>query len=300
MGDYLLCHAAFVLPAAFACYKTDGDLKKLKGNTAYLSRMIDANIEGYRAIRSAGHTILPKEDTDFESAAYRKTCLRFFKLICATSLGKICVSDHAMNAVDEMSALDRDLKRFFEEVGADDPVWQALEREAGEVSAMKITILATLLVFLAYFLLLYGAVSFIQDKRFFASAPQENLAAIPDRKERFRGAHVLGWVIEGLAVLLFLGAAALAVWDGVRNQFGFGAFFARFLFMLYAMEVYDIAFFDCVLLCRSNFFPHFYPELKGVVGPHMFGYNKRTHLIHFAIYLPASAAAAALCTLLPA
>ena len=42
MGDYLLCHAAFVLPAAFACYKTDGDLKKLKGNTAYLSRMIDA------------------------------------------------------------------------------------------------------------------------------------------------------------------------------------------------------------------------------------------------------------------
>ena len=132
MGDYLLCHAAFVLPAAFACYKTDGDLKKLKGNTAYLSRMIDANIEGYRAIRSAGHTILPKEDTDFESAAYRKTCLRFFKLICATSLGKICVSDHAMNAVDEMSALNRDLKRFFEEVGADDPVWQALEREAGK------------------------------------------------------------------------------------------------------------------------------------------------------------------------
>ena len=30
MEDYLLCHAAFVLPAAFACYKTDGDLKKLK------------------------------------------------------------------------------------------------------------------------------------------------------------------------------------------------------------------------------------------------------------------------------
>ena len=33
MGDYLLCHAAFVTPAAFACYKTDGNLKKLKGNT---------------------------------------------------------------------------------------------------------------------------------------------------------------------------------------------------------------------------------------------------------------------------
>lgn len=27
MEDYLLCHAAFVLPVAFACYKVDGDLK---------------------------------------------------------------------------------------------------------------------------------------------------------------------------------------------------------------------------------------------------------------------------------
>ena len=132
MEDYLLCHAAFVIPAAFACYKTDGDLKKLKGNTAYLNRMIDANIEGYRAIKNAGHQILPKDDADFEGAAYRKTCLRFFKLMCATSLGKICASDHAMNAIDEMGALNRDLKQFFDETGAEYPAWKALEKEAGK------------------------------------------------------------------------------------------------------------------------------------------------------------------------
>lgn len=84
------------------------DLKKLRGDTAYLNRVMDANIEGYRAIRDAGHTILPKEDADFEGEKYRKTCLRFFKLMCATSLGKLCASDHAMNAIDEMSALNRD------------------------------------------------------------------------------------------------------------------------------------------------------------------------------------------------
>ena len=131
MEDYLLCHAAFVMPAAFACYKTDGDLKKLKGDTAYLERLIDANIEGYRAIRNAGHAILPKADADFESEKYRKTCLRFFKLMCATSLGKLCASDHAMNAIDEMSALNRDIKKFFDQSGAAYPVWQALEAEAG-------------------------------------------------------------------------------------------------------------------------------------------------------------------------
>ena len=95
-----------------------------------------------------------------------------------------------------------------------------------------------------------------------------------------------------------IAAAALSVWDGVRNGFGFLDFFVRFLAVLYAMEIYDIIFFDWVLLCHSNFFPHFYPELKGVVGPHMFGYNKRTHIRHFVIYIPASAVAAWLCALL--
>ena len=131
MEDYLLCHAAFVIPAAFACYYTDGDLKKLKGNTDYLSRMIDANIEGYRAIRNSGRRILPDDDADFESEKYRKTCLKFFKLMCATGLGKICASDHAMNAVEEMSALNRDLKVFFDANGAEYPVWKELERGAG-------------------------------------------------------------------------------------------------------------------------------------------------------------------------
>lgn len=133
MGDYLLCHAAFVLPPVFACYKTDGNLKKLKKDNAYLNRLTDANIEGYRAIKNAGHKILPKEDENFESAAYRKTCFRFFKLMCATVLGKICVSDHAMNAVDEMSALNRDIKQFFDENGAKYSIWKSLENECGEI-----------------------------------------------------------------------------------------------------------------------------------------------------------------------
>ena len=124
MEDYLFCHAAFVMPAVFACYKTDGDLKKLRRNTTYLNRLIDANIEGYRAIKNAGHAILPKADADFESEKYRRTCLHFFKLMCATSLGKLCASDHAMNAIEEMSALNR-------EHGAAYPVWQTLEAEAG-------------------------------------------------------------------------------------------------------------------------------------------------------------------------
>ncbi len=129
MGDYLLCHAAFVLPAVFACYKTDGNLKRVKKDNDYLNRLITANVEGYRAIKNAGHEILPKQDANFESTAYRKTCFRFFKLMCATVLGKICASDHAMHAVEEMNALNRDMKTFFDVNGAEYPIWQELETE---------------------------------------------------------------------------------------------------------------------------------------------------------------------------
>ena len=65
--------------------------------------------------------------------------------------------------------------------------------------------------------------------------------------------------------------------------------------MLYCMEIYDILFFDWFLLCHSNFFPHFYPELKSIVGPHMFGYNKKAHALHFLLYLPLCAAIAGVC-----
>ena len=163
---------------------------------------------------------------------------------------------------------------------------------------MAITILASLMFMAAYFLILYGGVAFIQDRKFFSSAPKEVLAAVPERKERFPGAHAVGWGIIALAFLLFASAIVLAARDGIRNGYGFGEFFFRFLVMLYGMETFDILFFDWVLLCHSNFFPHFYPEVTGIVGPHLFGYNWKTHALHYVIYIPVCALFAWICTLL--
>lgn len=108
---------------------------------------------------------------------------------------------------------------------------------------------------------------------------------------------MIGWIIGIIAISMFLGAFVLGAWDGIKKDYDFLYCFARFLAMLYVMEIYDILFFDWFLLCHSNFFPHFYPELKGIVGPQQFGYNKKTHIIHFLIYIPISAALAWVCTL---
>lgn len=91
---------------------------------------------------------------------------------------------------------------------------------------MAITIISTMMIMVAYFLILYGMVGFIQDKKFFSTAPKENLTVNPDKKERFRGAHVIGWMIEVIALLIFIGAVILSAWDGIRNGFDFGKFFA--------------------------------------------------------------------------
>lgn len=128
----------------------------------------------------------------------------------------------------------------------------------------------------------------IQEKRFSGSAPKENPDAIPDRKpERFPGAHILGWTLGVLALALMVGGFVLGGWDGIRSGFGYWAFFARFVAMLYLVELYDIV-----------FFAHFYPELKGFSGPHQFGYNKKVHALHFVFYLPVSVLLAWVCTLL--
>ncbi|MBQ6236429.1 MAG: ketopantoate reductase family protein [Clostridia bacterium] len=137
MGDYLLCHAAFVTPIAFACYRCDGDLKRIKRDKDYLNQIIDANIEGYRAIESAGHAILPATDRDYTGSRYRRLCYTMYKLMCATKIGKVCASDHALNAVEEMSALNEGLKRFYSEHHASVPTYLALEKDAEKYLAMQ-------------------------------------------------------------------------------------------------------------------------------------------------------------------
>ena len=131
MGDYLLCHAAFVTPIAFACYFCDGDLRRIKNNKAYLNQIIDANIEGYAAIEKAGHEILPASDRDYRGRKYRRMCYLVYKIMCSTVIGKICASDHALNAVEEMSALNDGLKSFFDAHQADCPNYRRLEQDAG-------------------------------------------------------------------------------------------------------------------------------------------------------------------------
>ena len=163
---------------------------------------------------------------------------------------------------------------------------------------MLVTVILSLVLMAGLFLMLWSAVAFIQDKRFFTSAPKDVQAAVrPRTGERFPGARRLGWRLMILAVALMLFALLYAGLDGAEKGFGFWQLFTRYLIMLLALKAFDILFFDLVLLCHSNFFPRYYPEVKGIVGPHQFGYNWREHLLMIALSPVAAAALAGLCML---
>ena len=166
---------------------------------------------------------------------------------------------------------------------------------------MLLTILLSIMMMAGLFLMLLGGVGFIQDKRFFSSAPKEVVEVVPASKPgRFPGQHAVGWAMIALSFALMGGAPVIGAWNGIRSGFGFCQFVWRFAIMFVGLKAFDIGFFDWFLLCNAglNFFPHFYPETRAVLGRHLFGYNWKTHLSHVIAGIPLSALLAWICTLL--
>lgn len=162
---------------------------------------------------------------------------------------------------------------------------------------MLVTLALSAVMMAGLFLLLWAGVGFIQDERFFSSAPQAAKDVLRPHKERFPGAHAIGWIMAVVAILLMVVPLVIGGWDGVRRGFGFWQFFTRFAVMLLAVKAFDILFFDFYLLCRSRFFSHYYPEVGPVLGPHIFGYNWKSHLVQIVLMLAASLVLAWVCTL---
>ncbi|MBQ3467291.1 MAG: hypothetical protein IJH21_03090 [Oscillospiraceae bacterium] len=165
---------------------------------------------------------------------------------------------------------------------------------------MLLTVFLAIVFCAAITILLISAVAFVQDKRFFSSAPKEAQKLIkPRTEELFYGARAMGWVMITISILMILGVGAVSVWDGLRSGRSFGAFFLRFVFILTVYKLYDMVFFDWFLLCRFRFFQHYYPELESVYNGRKYGYNLKSQLLKLLIIFPAASALAAwICTLL--
>lgn len=162
---------------------------------------------------------------------------------------------------------------------------------------MMLTVVLSAGMMAGLFLMLWAAVAFVQDKRLFSSAPKDALRVIQPKEERFPGAHAIGWLLIILSLVMMIGAVVYGGWNGITNGYTFCRFFGRFIIMLLLLKAFDILFFDLFLLCHSNFFQHYYPEVKPYYGPHLFGYNKKSHIVQIILFIPISAVLAWICIL---
>ena len=164
---------------------------------------------------------------------------------------------------------------------------------------MLFTLFLAVVFCAAITLILLAAVAFIQEKKFFSSAPKEALEVFqPREKELFYGARAIGWALVVLSVLLIVGVAVAAVWDGFRNGYTFFQFFLRFVLIFTLYKLYDMICFDYFLLIRSHFFQHYFPEVESVFEGRKYGFNLKSQLLKLLVIFPAvSALAAWICTL---
>lgn len=163
--------------------------------------------------------------------------------------------------------------------------------------SMGITLILSVVLMAALFLMLWAAVALVQDRRLYTTAPKDIQAAIAEHEERFPGARVFGWFLLLLSVALFAGAFVYGGWDGVQSGYSFWQFFGRFLTMLYLEKAFDIIVFDWFLLTKSHFFQHYAPETEGCAGYHQFGFNRREQLTKIILFPFLSLLLAGICTL---
>ena len=148
-------------------------------------------------------------------------------------------------------------------------------------------------------LLLISAVAFVQDERFFSSAPKEARELMkPRNTELFHGARAMGWVLMILSALTILGVGVLSIWDGFRSGFTFRQFFLRFVMIFTIYKAYDMIFFDGFLLCKFHFFQHYFPETAPTLNGRRYGFNIKSQLLKLLVIFPAASALAAwICSL---
>ncbi len=164
---------------------------------------------------------------------------------------------------------------------------------------MFLTIYLAIVFCAAMALMLISAVAFIQDNKFFSSAPKEAKEVLIQREhELFYGARIIGWTLFLMSVLIIIGAGVLAVWDGLRSGFTYWQFFLRFVLILTIYKVCDMVLIDNFLLLKFQFFQYYYPEAEHVMEGRKYGFNIKSQLLKLFVIFPAVAALAAwACTL---
>ena len=145
---------------------------------------------------------------------------------------------------------------------------------------MTITIILTITGCILLFLMILDATLTLPSSSLIKYFPEDVQKKL---KSRLENLPLTPKRIAGCIILVLLGLAWLALFFvggflGRADRFTFINHLIRFLIIGFGIKLFDIVCLDFILLTKTKFFQHFFPETKDCKGWHQFGYNRKQQI----------------------
>jgi len=105
LDRWLLAHAAFVVPIAFALYGHDTNALRLAADRSGVRTMVRATREGFRALRAAGNAAIPTNLRILYLWMPETFAARYWQKVLRTPRGELWFAAHSRAAPEEMRSL---------------------------------------------------------------------------------------------------------------------------------------------------------------------------------------------------
>ena len=145
---------------------------------------------------------------------------------------------------------------------------------------MGLTILLTLIMMALLWLMIWSATVTLPYKGLIKNFPKDVQERLEPRLSELpmSAKRVAGWAALLLILAMMIGVFIWGGLDGIKQGYGFGRLFVRFLIIGFGVKAFDIIGLDYFLLTKTHFFQHYFPETEGCAGWQDFGYNRKQQL----------------------
>jgi 2-dehydropantoate 2-reductase len=130
IGGWLLGHAAFIVPIAFALYRDGTDPARLAGDPDTLRLMVRATRQAFQALRAAGTAEIPANLTVLYLRMPVAFAVAYWRRALASPRGELWFAAHSRAAPKEMTSLSRELQDAVHRAGRPAAALDALLSQA--------------------------------------------------------------------------------------------------------------------------------------------------------------------------
>lgn len=106
---WLICHAAFVVPIAFALYAHDTDASRLAADADGVRAMVRATRQAFHALQGAGTAEIPRNLKALYLWMPSVFAVRYWQKVLNTARGELWFAAHSRAAPEEMRSLANEL-----------------------------------------------------------------------------------------------------------------------------------------------------------------------------------------------